>query len=65
MGESKMAEEITLNEETLAEDTKVELSDKDKDFVKSLLKVKSKYSGETVLVSGDGNVTNDEYTFER
>ena len=29
-----MAEEIVLNEETLAEDTKVELSDKDKDFCK-------------------------------
>ena len=34
MGESKMAEEITPNEEMLAEDTKVELSDKDKDFCK-------------------------------
>ena len=29
-----MAEENTLNEETLAEDAKVELSDKDKDFCK-------------------------------
>ncbi len=34
MGESKMAEEITSNDELLAEDAKVELSDKDKDFCK-------------------------------
>lgn len=34
MGETKMAEEIVLNEDVIAEDTKVELSDEDKDFCK-------------------------------
>lgn len=34
MGESKMAEESVLNEEALANESEVELSDKDKDFVK-------------------------------
>lgn len=57
------AEDIHYNGQALREVR--EILARDKDFVKSLLKVKSKYSGETVLVSGDGNVTNDEYTFER
>ena len=34
MGESKMAEEIVLNEDVIAVESEVELSDKDKDFVK-------------------------------
>lgn len=57
------AEDIHYNGQALREVR--EILARDKDFVKSLLKVKSKYSGETVLVSGDGNVTNDEYTYER
>lgn len=57
------AEDIHYNGQALREVR--EILARDKDFVKSLLKVKSKYSGETVLVSGDGNVTNDEYSFER
>ena len=57
------AEDIHYNGQALREVR--EILARDKDFVKSLLKVKSKYSGETVLVSGDGNVTNDKYTYER
>lgn len=57
------AEDIHYNGQVLREVR--EILARDKDFVKSLFKVKSKYSGETVLVSGDGNVTNDEYSFER
>ena len=34
MGETKMAEECVLNDDVLAVESEVELSDKDKDFVK-------------------------------
>ena len=34
MGETKMAEESVLNEDVLVVESEVELSDKDKDFVK-------------------------------
>lgn len=33
---------------------------RDKDFVKCICKPKSKYLGETILVSGDGDITNDK-----
>ncbi len=37
-----------------------EIFARDKDFVKSILKPSSKYLGDVIPVSGDGNITNDE-----
>ncbi len=37
-----------------------EILARDKDFVKCLFKPKSTYLGETIPVSGDGNITNDK-----
>lgn len=36
-----------------------EIAGRNKDFIKVLLKPKSKYLGQTITVSGDGNITND------
>lgn len=40
-----------------------EILARDKDFMKCLLKPKSTYLGEYISINGDGNITNDPYSY--